>query len=721
METNQYTDFFRFHHSFAEYITDASQRTVLYFDVMRRRGNQYIKQMEEADPNVLQFEYELIESGKYLPEPVNYYLAKIIPPEDVVVNEVKRPFVVIDPRAGQGPGIGGFKKDSEVGDALRTGHPCYFIGFLSMPEPGQTIESIMKAESFFLERVSERHPKAEGKPVVIGNCQAGWAVMMLAAAHPHLCGPLILAGAPLSYWGGVRGIYPMRYSGGLLGGSWLTALTGDMGNGKFDGSWLVQNFENQKPANTLWTKQYNLYSRVDTEAPRYLDFEWWWNDLVVLNAEEMQYIVDNLFIGNKLSTGQFITQDGTNVDIRNVRSPIICLCSKGDNITPVQQALGWITDLYDSVKDIQGFGQTIVYAVHEKSGHLGLFVSGSVAKKEYMEFATNIDFIDCLPPGLYEAVIEDKKPDSVNPELIGSDYISRFESRTLDDIRAMGNNSPEEERCFAAVKRTSEITHGLYKSILQPAVRAMANDQTAEWLRKIHPLRLGYEGFSDRNPLMKPFAILSDKAKENRQPVDPDNIFWKWQGMFSDYMVEYLEMFKKITESTSEQMFFAIYGNPFLQAFLGMNDSDEPPRPRPSHNPLHAAHVKRRIEELKRKMDKGGPNEAMIRAILYVRMPENAPDERTFEMLNRICKKCAPDLTLTELKDLIREQVFMIVIDEKRALETIADLLKGHEKHGAEMLELVRKTVTAKGKLSNPLEKRFEAVATYFVNKGTKR
>ena len=45
-------------------------------------------------------------------------------------------------------------------------------------------------------------------------------------------------------WTGVHGKNPMRYTGGLLGGSWLTALTGDMGNGHFDGAWLVSNFEN---------------------------------------------------------------------------------------------------------------------------------------------------------------------------------------------------------------------------------------------------------------------------------------------------------------------------------------------------------------------------------------------------------------------------------------------------------------------------------------------
>jgi len=64
----------------------------------------------------------------------------------------------------------------------------------------------------------------------------------------------------------VRGVNPMRYSGGLLGGSWLTALAGDLGNGLFDGAWLVKNFEDLNPANTLWTKQYNLFSKIDTNG-----------------------------------------------------------------------------------------------------------------------------------------------------------------------------------------------------------------------------------------------------------------------------------------------------------------------------------------------------------------------------------------------------------------------------------------------------------------------
>ena len=322
------------------YLADARQRAILFLDVMRQRSAQSAAHNAEAVPNVLDFRAELVCDGRRLERPVNYLLVRILPPEGITLDARKRPFVVVDPRAGHGPGIGGFKADSEIGVAMRAGHPCYFVGFLPDPVPGQTIEDVARAEGEFLEHVITLHPEADGKPCVIGNCQAGWAVMMLAALRPELFGPIIVAGSPLSYWAGVRGQYPMRYSGGLLGGSWLTALAGDLGAGVFDGAWLVSNFENQNPANTLWSKQYNLFSRIDTEADRYLGFEKWWGGHVSLNAEEMQFIVDELFIGNKLAAGEIRTSEGTSIDLRNIRSPIVVFCSKGDNITPAAAGAG---------------------------------------------------------------------------------------------------------------------------------------------------------------------------------------------------------------------------------------------------------------------------------------------------------------------------------------------------------------------------------------------
>ena len=380
-----------------EYAMDFAERQILFWDTMRQRGNQYREHAAQLAPHVLSYPFEVIADGRTFERPVNYGLVRIIPPKDVAISPKARPFVVVDPRAGHGPGIGGFKAASEIGVALKAGHPCYFVGFLPEPTPGQTLEDVGRAEAIFLEKVNALHPEAEGKTCVIANCQAGWAVTMLAAIRPELFGPLIIAGSPLSYWAGVRGVNPMRYSGGLLGGSWLTALTSDLGAGKFDGAWLVQNFENLNPANTLWSKHYNLYSNVDKEAPRYLEFERWWGGHVNLNAEEIQFIVDNLFIGNKLAAGDVKLSDGTAIDLRNIRSPIVVFCSKGDNITPPQQALGWIFDLYQDVDEIRSYGQTIVYTVHESAGHLGVFVSSGIAKKEYRSSpATSTSSICCL-------------------------------------------------------------------------------------------------------------------------------------------------------------------------------------------------------------------------------------------------------------------------------------------------------------------------------------
>src|SRR6516225_6094822 len=463
-----------------EYTFDAAQRGVLFLDVMRQRGNQYRAHMAENAPHVLDFKAELIVDGRQMERPVNYCLVRILPPPGVEIDLKRRPFVVIDPRAGHGPGIGGFKADSEIGVAFKAGHPCYFVGFLPEPMPGQTIEDIGRAEAKFLEKVIALHPQADGKPCVIGNCQAGWAVMMLAALRPELFGPMIIAGSPLSYWQGVHGKNPMRYTGGLLGGSWLTAFTSDLGAGKFDGAWLVQNFENQNPANTYWTKQYNLYSKIDSEAPRYLDFERWWGGHVNLNAEEIQFIVDELFVGNKLAAGTIKSGDGTTIDLRNIRSPIVVFCSHGDNITPPQQALGWILDLYDDVDDIRSHGQTIVYTIHKTVGHLGIFVSGGVARKEHGEFANNIDLIDVLPPGLYEATFEAKSSDTASADLVTGDWVMSCEPRTLDDIRALGGNDAADERRFAAAARVSETNLALYRTFTQPLVRALASPAMAE-------------------------------------------------------------------------------------------------------------------------------------------------------------------------------------------------------------------------------------------------
>jgi hypothetical protein len=101
-------------------------------------------------------------------------------------------------------------------------------GFLALPIQGSLWLFVLATALFLCAMTSlgialatVLHPEAEDKPVVIGNYQAGWQVMMTAAIRPELLGPIVIAGSPLSYWSGERGKNPVRYAGGLLGGSWL--------------------------------------------------------------------------------------------------------------------------------------------------------------------------------------------------------------------------------------------------------------------------------------------------------------------------------------------------------------------------------------------------------------------------------------------------------------------------------------------------------------------
>jgi poly(3-hydroxyalkanoate) synthetase len=302
-------DFFRDPKRMAEdwksYVADSQQRRALVLDVLRKRGNEFNETEKSGAHPVLNFEYDIIADGRNLERSVNYQLVRIKPPAHVTIDAKKRPFMIIDPRAGHGAGIGGFKPESQVGEAFENGHAVYFVIFLPQPEPGQTLADVRDAEKHFLDEIAKHHPEAHA-PVVIGNCQGGWASMILAASAPDKVGALSINGSPMSYWAGISGKNPMRYTGGIVGGVTPALMMADLGNGVFDGSILVENFENLNPANTHWKKMYNLYSNIDSEEERFLEFERWWGSFFMMNEEEIRWIVDNLFIGNRLATGDAV-------------------------------------------------------------------------------------------------------------------------------------------------------------------------------------------------------------------------------------------------------------------------------------------------------------------------------------------------------------------------------------------------------------------------------
>ena len=577
----------------SDYCQDTAQRSVLFMDIVRKRGNIYLEHLKKEQPPVLVFDYETVLDGRTFERPVNYALVRIIDRRDDIKSDrrqlpepasagpsdrrkkerprrhqtrvaaeapdaVSRPIIIFDPRAGHGPGIGGSKVDSQIGMALDAGHPVYFLIFFTSPMPGQTLTDVRNAQIRFVEAVRRRHPDSP-KPAIIGNCQGGWAAALVGAKRPDLVGPMVFNGSPLSYWAGVEGVNPLRYMGGLLGGVWITSLLSDIGGGIFDGAHLVANFENLNPANTWWTKQYHLYANVDTEGQRYLEFEKWWGGFFLMTETEIHQIVDGLFIGNRLERGEFQLEAGQVVDLKKNPNPVVLFASFGDNITPPQQAFNWIINTYGDVEEIKRRGQVIVYVVHSSIGHLGIFVSAKIARKQHKSIIASFDLLYKLDPGLYEMRIE------TDPNEHG-EYAFQYVEKTMADIMAF-DDGVADEKAFMPVRQVSETTDEIYRTVASPWIKMINTPASAEVIRQLHPLRVSRYLFSDLNPLMWPIGFWSDQVKQQRTveiPADEDNLFVSWERTLSKMIIDGLNTFRDVRDGWGEMVFKTMYENPWM-------------------------------------------------------------------------------------------------------------------------------------------------------------
>jgi pimeloyl-ACP methyl ester carboxylesterase len=675
--------------AWTEYAADFAQRSVLFWDVLRERGNNYIEHKKEGTPPLLAFKWEIISDGRTFDRPVNYALIRIIPPEGVKVDDTRRPFIIVDPRAGHGPGIGGFKKDSEVGVALQFGHPVYFVIFFPEPEPGQTILDVSTAETKFLETVVKRHPKSP-KPTIYGNCQGGWASMMIAANDPKMVGPIVINGAPMSYWSGSwsggEGENPMRYSGGLLGGSWMSLFASDMGNGKFDGAYLVENFENLNPANTFWNKYHNLWKNIDTERQRFLEFEKWWGGYFLMNEEEIRWIVDNLFIGNKLARGEVKAAPGTYIDLKAIRSPIVIFSSKGDNITPPQQAINWIADVYSSTAEIKANGQVIVGLLQEDVGHLGIFVSGKIAQKEHTEIIEALDYIEMLRPGLYVMELQETSG-------TGKDkYLSSFREVRLEDMRELNRLERKDEKPFEVVAEVSLLNEKAYSLFGRPIVKSMVNEKTAELGRNLHPLRVQRWLLSDLNPIMWPVGVMASKVEADRKPAPQDNPFRKLEEVGSEMITASWNFYRDMRDANSESAFFQIYGSMIALGETG--DIKAGQQPEAKVNPRELPYVKEALAAI----EKGGYPEAIARIGALVGEFAGPIPLYRLEMTEEFVRsdKVLSKLTEDQMRQLRSEAGVMVLLETERTLHALPKLLSKKEDR-ERVLEILEWGLTMEG------------------------
>ncbi len=430
--------------------------------------------------------------------------------------------------------------------------------------------------------------------------------MMLAAARPDIAGPLVINGAPMSYWSGNDGDNPMRYAGGLLGGTWASLFASDLGGGKFDGAYLVQNFEYLNPANTYWDKWYHLFANIDTEPPRFLEFERWWGGFYLMNEEEIRWITSNLFVGNKLAAGEARLGPGRYFDLKSIKQPIIVFASMGDNITPPQQAFNWIADIYSSTEEIKANGQTIVGLIHEDIGHLGIFVSGKVAKKEHAQIVEVLKYIQQLPPGLYGMQIDEHH--GADGEVT---YDVTLRERKVEDLRALQKYGRVDEKPFEAVAALSELLERSYSLLVRPFVRELTPEWFAKAARDFHPLRVRHWAISDKNPWLWPLPYLADVATRQRVHRGEDNDGVKLERLYAELMSASLDLYRDLRDAASEAAFFEVYGN---MLSLHMADEREEIRRKTRFDPRALPAVRQVLDE----MDKGGLPEAVVRTGMLI-------------------------------------------------------------------------------------------------------
>ncbi|MFY2825539.1 DUF3141 domain-containing protein [Ruegeria sp. MALMAid1280] len=671
----------------ASYLKDASQRVVLTMDALRERGDVFLEHEAAGCPPVLVYDDEVIVDGKTLKRACNYQLLRILPPEGMAVDDKRRPYIIIDPRAGHGGGIGGFKPDSQVGVALSKGHPVYFVSFGRDPVPGQTLADVMHAEAGFVRTVRARHPNSP-QPVVTGNCQGGWATLLMAACNPDLTGPLILNGAPVAPWSGEVGENPMRYNAGVLGGTWQPMFWSDLGAGKFDGANLVMNFEQLNPGRNYFGKYFDLYRDPEAGRKRFIDFERWWGGYFILNEAEIHWIVEQLFVGNQLVKNTAQLEPGVPVDIKAIKGPIFVFASQGDNITPPQQALNWIAATYADEEEIRLRGQRIIYMLHDEVGHLGIFVSSKVARKEHTELASTLETVEAMAPGLYEMVIEKIEGEGQNKR-----FEVRFYDRNLDDLAAL-DDGQEDEASFAAVAHMSEVQANIYETFGRPVVRSLSTPMGAKALRDLHPLRVQRVAMSSANPVMKGVEHLADTVREQRAPAAPDNPFLGLEKLTADWIEQVMDLNRDLRDAWYEATFFTLWGGP-LAVWFGKKYAAHRTLPDPE-----SLRSLPQVEAALAHMKQGGLPEAVIRLLILL---GNSNQSFRAEILHRwahVFRNEAPfkDLTVEQRQRLLHEQTVIVTFDERGAMGSLPDLLpRASERKQA--VDLIKRVL---GDIPNP-------------------
>jgi hypothetical protein len=210
--------------------------------------------------------------------------------------------------------------------------------------------------------------------------------------------------------------------------------------------------------------------------------------------------------------------------------------------------------------------------------------------------------------------------------------------------------------------------------------------------------------------------VAADQVRANRKPARVDNPFIALQEAVSNQIVGALDSWRDMIEAVAESTFQWVYGSPMLQAAVGIDPAGEQPHRKAGKNSAYGVLLQARIDELKSRIDTGGLRECLARSLIYVGMTRGGPDERGLAALRRLraVEDDKPRLTLPEFKTLIREQYFMLLIDQAATLAAIPRLLPPDQETRRGAFIVLCHVLNARGDVTGEAADRLRQVAQLF-------
>ena len=246
---------------------------------------------------------------------------------------------------------------------------------------------------------------------------------------------------------------------------------------------------------------------------------------------------------------------------------------------------------------------------------------------------------------------------------------------------------------------------------VSPWVKAMSNEATAKWLRRANPDRMRRYLLSDLNPAMWTVKSLAQMVRAQRMPVAPDNPLAQIERQVSDRVARTLDAYRDTRDAWYESVFKVIYESPWVAAAVGLYGEADPRRSPRATAALREEFARLKIAEITSHIEEGTPFDAWVRLLIWQGMEEKVIDERPFNLIRRLGKEQPPGprRTLTELKEAIRQQMFVLLVDEERAIAALRKLMPDL-KQRERAVALARQIASAKGPLSANQEARFRHV-----------